>query len=349
VRVAIDYPALKSAGAPVGLSLRIGPYNGVFTESDANAVRICQLAESLVERARSQGLTPAELQIDFDCAEAKLEGYQLWVRALRRRVAPVPLTITALPSWLHRPSFAVLAGATDGYVLQVHSLARPSSIQTPMTLCDSAGAIEAVERAGKIGVPFRVALPTYGYLVAFDRDGRFAGLSAEGPSGEWPSAAQVRALRADPAAMAALVSRWTARRPACMNGIIWYRLPVAGDSLNWRWATLEAVMAGRVPQPGMSAVVRKPEPLVYEVVLENSGESDGSLGGSVVVCCDRSAIVAADALGGFEQTSAEGRTVFRPTPALATDRLAPGDRRTIGWMRLSQDREVTAYVKSNDP
>jgi hypothetical protein len=42
-------------------------------------------------------------------------------------------------------------------------------------------------------VPFRVALPTYGYVLAFDRNDKFIRLSAEGPAKEWPDGAQLRA------------------------------------------------------------------------------------------------------------------------------------------------------------
>jgi hypothetical protein len=46
-------------------------------------------------------IVPRELQIDFDCAESKLDGYQVWVEAIKYKISPVPVTITALPSWLN--------------------------------------------------------------------------------------------------------------------------------------------------------------------------------------------------------------------------------------------------------
>jgi hypothetical protein len=30
--------------------------------------------------------------------------------------------------------------------------------------------------------------------------------------------------------------------------IIWYRVPIATDTRNWRWPTLSAVMSGRLPE-----------------------------------------------------------------------------------------------------
>ena len=32
-----------------------------------------------------------------------------------------------------------------------------------------------------------------------------------------------------------------------MRELLWYRVPVSRDSLNWSWPTLAAVMAGRAP------------------------------------------------------------------------------------------------------
>jgi len=42
----------------------------------------------LVAMAASNHLELAELQLDFDCAESKLDGYRVWVEAIRSRLAP---------------------------------------------------------------------------------------------------------------------------------------------------------------------------------------------------------------------------------------------------------------------
>ncbi len=38
--------------------------------------------------------------------------------------------------------------------------------------------------------------------------------------------------------MAGLVRGWTEGHPKELTGILWYRLPVAGDRNNWTWPTL---------------------------------------------------------------------------------------------------------------
>ncbi len=247
-RVAVDYATLAAAKRPVGIALRIGPYVGPFESKGRITEYICDVAATLVAEARSNRVELTELQIDFDCAESKLDGYRVWVEAVQRRLAPLPVTITALPSWLDSYAFKRLAATATNYVLQVHSVERPRSLDAPFSLCDPQAARRAVERAGRIGVPFRVALPTYGYTFAFDSSGKFLGLSAEGPRPNWPANAQLREVSSNPMELSALVRRWTEDRPEAMRGVIWYRLPTTVDNHNWHWPTLDAILYGRTPR-----------------------------------------------------------------------------------------------------
>lgn len=243
-RANVDYETLAKARRPIGLALRIGTYAGPFT-NDAAANFITDTAARIVTDARTNGVALAELQIDFDCAESKLDGYRGWIEAIQRRVAPLPVTITALPSWLNAEAFERLAAIATNYVLQVHSATRPKSLEATYTLCDPTAARWAVENAGRIGVPFRVALPTYGHLFAFDATGQFLSLSAEGPRPNWPTNAQVRKIESNTEELSELVHDWTESRPAAMRGVIWYRLPVVTDKHNWTWPQLQRVMRGQ--------------------------------------------------------------------------------------------------------
>jgi len=343
VRVTPDYAALKAAGMPAGLALRIGPFAGPFATNDPPAVFLGGLAAALVAETRANGLAVRELQLDFDCASARLEGYRTWVTAIRQRIAPVPLTITALPDWLKQPAFGPLVAATEGYVLQVHSLAAPASADAPFTLCDPAAALRAVERAGEFNVPFRVALPTYGYLLAFDHAGKFVGLSAEGPIRSWPTDAQLREVRTDPLAMAQLVRTWTTNHPAAMRGVIWYRLPVAGDALNLHWPTVAAMMAGRSPREQEQAEARRTEPGLVEISLVNDGELDLTPPVRVAIRWADARLTAGDGVGGFELAD-DGPNTARLQLSRPGYRLAAGEKQIIGWLRLSEDREVHCEI-----
>jgi hypothetical protein len=213
-----------------------------------------------------------------------------------------------------------------------------------MNLCDAAEARAAIAQAAKIGIPFRVALPTYSYLAGFSADGKLLGLSAEGPEPSWPLGTILRPMRSDPDDIAKLVREWSSAHPEPMHGLIWYRLPVAGDAMNWRAITLHAVMSGRT-QRNIHAVVDRGGPRLLDVYLRNDGEADETLQHSVTITWNGSELVAAEAIGGFERLDAPGRTVtFQPSNFPAGRWIAPGEQIQVGWLRLSADTEVQTHV-----
>lgn len=346
IRVPVNYDLLRATKQPIGLALRIGPYSGTFATNGPVIRYLTDLTVSMAAEARSNHLALQELQIDFDCAESKLEGYRVWVDAIREKLKPVPVIITTLPSWLKQDSFQKLANAADGFVLQVHSLERPKGMDMPFSLCDPATAKAAVERASRTGVPFRVALPTYGYVMAFSKDGRFIGLSAEGPAKNWPAGVQLREIRSDPQVIAQLVEGWTKEHPAMLKGIIWYRMPISLDILNWQWPTLSAVMAGRSPRKSLRVESRRPEPGLVEISLVNDGEADLSSRPAVEVRWQNARLVAGDGLGGFEAMDASSNTMqFRARANSTPVRLPPGEHQVIGWVRLNKEVEVEIETK----
>jgi hypothetical protein len=353
VHMRLDYPSLAIAHSGVGLAMRIGAYRGPFSTNGQTARFLSNLALSLVSESKAARITPRELQIDFDCAESKLDGYRLWVETIRRKVAPLPLTITALPAWLNQPAFGRLVAASDGYVLQVHSLERPASIDAPFTLCDPAAALRAVQIASRFNVPFRVALPTYGYLIAFDRNGRFVGLSAEGPAKTWPEGVQLREVRSEPLQLLALVRALSTNissaitgRKSPLQGIVWYRLPNSDDIFNWRWPTLCAMMQMRSPKKSLRAEPRRVEAGLVDINLVNDGELDISSRLAIEVRWSREGgarLVAGDGLRGFELVDA-GPSTARFITKQQSFRLPAGERQVIGWLRLSADREVQLEI-----
>jgi len=347
VRVLIDYETLRTAHTSVGFALRIGPYPGPFSSDDSASRFLSELAAASIAEAKANQLALTELQIDFDCAESKLDGYRIWVEALRQKISPLPLVITALPAWLNQPAFKRLIAAVDGYVLQVHSLERPKSPDAPFKICDPAAAQRAVERAAQLGSPFRVALPTYGYVIAYDRQGHFIGLSAEGPRKSWPEDAQLREVQTNPKEVAELVQGWSTNRPAALKAIIWYRLPISEDTLNLRWPTLAAMMAGRSPRESLRVETRRVESGLVEVSLENNGELDLSSRLAIEVRWSREGgmrLVAGDGLRGFELVEGGPATVQLQTKSQPC-RLPAGEKQVIGWLRFNEDREAQFETK----
>lgn len=339
--LAIDEALLEGIKTKVTLAVRINTLPGGLGYQPQMDAEVHRLLGVWWERSK----TAQGLQIDFDCPESKLEGYSRWLKQLRTQLPGVRLTITTLPSWLRQVAFGDLVKATDGYVLQVHSLARPVDFATTYTLCDPTEAKQAVTEASRIGVPFAVALPTYGYLLAFTAQGKFIGLSAEGPRTQWPVGSKLKTVRADADALAGLVRDWTLTPPEHCTGLIWYRLPVQGDALNWSWPTLQAVIAGRTPKADISTELRHPEARLVEVDLRNQGEADGMFPRELVVRARGARMVAGDGLQGYEAVEqGVGEWVLRRTVA---DRLRPGERRMVGWVRLSEDGEVRIEISKN--
>lgn len=328
--VAPDYAALAATAKPIGLALRIN--------RGAQFDHVPALAESVVAAARARRLAVAELQLDYDAPESQLASYRELVRAVRRRLAPTPVTITALPSWMRQPAFSNLVAASDGFVLQVHAL------DASLKLCDAALARSAVARASRYGIPFQVALPTYGHVVGTDRAGRVLGVVSEAPSPSWPPGSLLHEVRSDPVAMAGLVREWGLGPPPNLKGFIWYRLPVSEDRLNWRWPTLAAIVAGRAPRPALALKVRQPRPGLVEIDLANHGEADASAEIGISVTWHDAELLACDALAGFAAHKAAAKS-GSACAFVGNPRLAPAGQRTIGWLRFNGNREVRCEAR----
>jgi hypothetical protein len=344
IRVPLDAEALKGYGKPVGAALRMTPFPSRFADEPRVVQRLQALVRDVEAEAKTKGIALAEIQIDYDCPESKLGDYRDLLPALRSAAAPVPLTLTALPTWIRqRKAFRTLIAEADGYVLQLHSLKPPEEDfgNGDILLTRVGPARQWVKEAARFGRPFRVALPTYGYQAAFDSRHRPIGLLAEGPLVSFGPGVIVRTARSDPADMAELIRGWTRDRPAEMTGIVWYRLPVEGDRRNWTWPTLRAVMAGRAPRGELRSAVRTPEPGLVEIDLLNAGEAEVPWPSSVRVRWSPDTFLAADGLADYRLRKESAREVRLSRPGRASKAsLRPGERRIVAWLRFAAPTEV---------
>jgi len=149
--------------------------------------------------------------------------------------------------------------------------------------------------------------------------------------------------------MASLVRGLHQDRPGTLRGIIWFRLPVAGDRLNWSWTTLSMVMDGRTPRPALAVEVISPGPGLSELTLVNRGDADAVPFNEVRVEWGADRLVAADGLRGFStEPWGKGVCLFVRAEGEAGV-VAPGERWTIGWLRFESSSEVRPRVAVLQP
>ncbi|MBL9114468.1 MAG: DUF3142 domain-containing protein [Verrucomicrobiaceae bacterium] len=337
----INWETLRQLSRPVCMAMRIAPYPGPF-DNDAVQHSLTDHAKQLLARCANERLSCAEFQIDFDCAQKKLDGYALWLRALREVARPCRFVITTLPAWLGEASFPRLLREVDSYVLQVHSV-RPAKPGDPVMICDPERAHRAVAAATQLRVPFEVALPTYSALVGLKPSGEVVGYSFEGPVPKWPADTQLVAFDSDAAGIAGLVREWKTLTPASMHGVIWYRLPITTDVRNWPLVTWRQVKAGEQPVPEWHVQASPGELVDFKLSNVGTLKTNGEV--RLKVTWEKATLVDAEALPGFLLTKANGGLVIESVAGESVS-LSPGAERAIGWARFNQRTQVHVEVSS---
>lgn len=327
----IDWKALHEAETPIGIGLRIDPLQG-STMGDEAVSRLIEVSRSLIAKAKECGIEGSEFQVDYDCPQKKLADYRVWLGKVRAALKPTRFVITTLPAWLDEPEFAKMIAEVDSYVLQVHSVTTREEGER-VALCDPARANRWVAKAGALGRPFVVSLPTYSALVGYDAQGKSLGMALDGVQPAWPRGTKVREFYSDADEILGLARTWKLKHPASMSGLIFYRLPVDTDVRNWRWSTFAAVLRGDTARHELRVTAHGENPV--DMTLLNTGEVDENITLPVIVTWKDGSLIASDALPGWtcEVSSNSARFVPSTSPTL---RLPPGHERGIGWLRFEQ-------------
>jgi hypothetical protein len=328
-KTSIDWEAVRRQYCSV--ALRVAPFAGPFRAGDTPARVIVDVAKQLLDNSAAHGVKIEEFQFDFDCAQKNLGAYRTWLSMLRPIVHPARFVITVLPAWLDDPNFLPLVRETDGYVLQVHSV--PISSRGSATLCDLKSARGWIARAGKLRMPFSVALPTYRCAAGYTPDGKLLSVAMDSVQPSWPPGTRILEFGADADDIAALVHELQKARPPQLRELIWYRVPIATDTRNWRWPTLAAVMAGQTPKHQLNVKQEGANPIDLSIV--NAGEADEQLSLNVTAKWSKAGLETCDALSGWNVRSGNGLAVFNSV-AQNGFRLPPGASRKIGWLRFDQ-------------
>ena len=271
---------------------------------------------------QGQGLVLSGVEIDHDAGSARLPAYRTFLTHLRA-VLPVslPLSITALPAWIDSPELPTLLATVDSSVLQVHAVSDPRR-----------GLFDAIQ-AGKWAKawsritpkPFYLALPAYGVALLPGASGAPV-VESEVPV---ERVGKRRELLADPVQLSKLAAELRADPPAHLAGLIWFRLPLAGDRRAWSLNTLGAVARGDVLDSRLSLKLSAQDGL-YDISVSNPGNLDSAWPERVTLAvqgCD-----GADALAGYAlQQSPDLLTFTRQREG----RLPAGGQRGIGWARCA--------------
>lgn len=319
-----DWSTLRATRAPLVMVVRLD--GGVDLLDGATRSSMLEL----LTRWRGQGLQVSGIEIDYDCATARLPAYRAFLSSLRRALpAATTLSITALPTWLTSPELPALLALPDESVLQVHAVMNPRQ-----GLFDPLRAQAWMQSyARQTRRPWRVALPSYSTRVSWDEQGRISAVESERALLNGGNTAQE--LVAAPAVISAFVAQLERDPAPRLSGIVWFRLPTERDARAWSLATWQTVLARRpllsTLQVETPAADDDDKAGLHDIVLRNDGNADRAL--PLMVRID-SACSAADGINGYAlEADARGQYLRRTRDGL----LRAGYRRNIGWLRCQQN------------
>jgi hypothetical protein len=315
----IDLDGLKQDGREVRPVIRL---DGRLPTLDANV--IATRAHDLVTAWRTAGVQVDGVEIDFDCASARLADYAKVLGVVKSKLpGEAKLSITVLPAWIGAPGLGDVLAQADEAVLQVHAVSDPRH-----GLFDSKQAQQWIAAFAKqTSKPFLVALPAYGSALVLDANGKTIGVESESAL---PEPGERLELFSDPHAVADLLQAIRKAPPGNLRGFVWFRLPLPGDRRAWPLTTISAVIAGQPLHTAWTPNIDDAGNGAFDVTVHNSGNLEAVLPASVDVggvgCSD------ADALPGYRMEHAAGALRFvRDSNAT----LPATQTRSLGWVRCA--------------
>lgn len=221
-------------------------------------------AALVIEKAKKLEVT--RLQLDVDVPESKLEKYEELVREIRgtwpSELGTIKLGATFLPCHLKHEELKRILTLLDESVIQLHGIDAPKNRKEKWELMNRRTVFKALKEARKLDVRFKMALPTYAYVLSFNEDGSFKRLFAEGLSEAYLKA------RSDSLEIAApdleLLHEVISSSDALP--IIWYRLPIKDlDRYALEKETILELERGNLPKPSLDIELVEVSPKVVDV------------------------------------------------------------------------------------
>jgi hypothetical protein len=317
-RARIDPAMLKADGRPVIAVVRL---DGQLTQLDGDTIG--KHIQQMLADWQAAGITVTGLELDHDCATARLPAYAELLTKLRQTLpAQLKLSITALPAWLASPQLEKLLASVDSSVLQVHAVSNPGhGLFNPQAAEQWARAYG--QRSSKA---FYLALPAYGVALLDSPTGAPL-VESEAPLN---SRAPRRELQAEPQQVAELIHVLQQAPPAQLAGLIWFRLPLAGDRRAWPLRTLLAVASAQPLRAELQLTIEQSGAL-SELSLHNNGNLSAALPEQIEVHAEN--CESADAVGGYRLHQRHNGLIWqRQTPG----QLAAGQQLALGWARCAR-------------
>ena len=316
-RARIDPVLLRHDGRPVIAVVRLDGQLKALDQQEVTA----QIRQ-VISDWQGQGLNLAGVEIDHDAGNVRLPSYREFLAHLREALpTSLPLSITALPSWLDSRELPALLSTVDSSVLQVHAVSDPRR-----GLFDADQARQWAKAWSRVTTkPFYLALPAYGVALLPSTDGApvvesEVTLEREGLR---------RELLADPQSLRTLGTELRADPPEHLAGLIWFRLPLANDRRAWSLTTLRAVARAEVLDSQLTLQLSANNGL-YDIVISNQGNLDSAWPERLTLAV--SGCEGADALAGYALQQRPDLLTFT---RLRDGRIPAGGQRAIGWARCA--------------
>lgn len=331
----IDPQTLTKDGRPLIAVIRL---DGQLPQLDEKEIR--EKIQHLLINWQALGLPVRGVEIDHDCASARLPTYAAFLKNLRAELpAAFSLSITALPAWLTSPELESVLAQVDHSVLQVHSVNHPV-----LGLFEPKQAEKwAKAYALRNNKPFYLALPAYG-MGLIERADAVPLVESEVPLN---TSAPLRELEADPEQVAALISTLENDPLKGFVGFIWFRLPLEGDRRAWPLRTLQAVIHHE-PLRADVLLQNVREGELHQLSLYNAGNISADLPQQFQVIgknCE-----ALDAIGGYRLQRTATHLIWQRIATTPPRRLKAGQHYAVGWARcetLSQDTVSLPLILSS--
>ena len=212
-------------------------------------------AETIIFRARAIGIR--RVQLDADVPERMIARYAELVEGMRSRwpakAGTLELGATFLPCHLDLKDVRRVLAAIDEPVIQLHGIDVPTNRAAPWALMKRDTVFRALRAARALDGRFKMALPSYAYVLTFNADGTFRRLHAEGLPDDFDlPPGTIREIAAPDLDLLHEIFTSPLRLPA-----IWFRLPVRGID---RWClereTLSFLERGERPEASVALMVR---------------------------------------------------------------------------------------------